>query len=632
MKNILFLFIIASLLVTSCSEDVTTSKTTVEEEPIKFLPFITVNLTSLKEFKETSKNWSITGNAFVDREQKKVLIPSKGTGLLVNIPVVGMNSNIFSKFEHGDIELELDVMMPVKSNSGIYFQGRYEVQLLDSWGKENPESGDMGGLYKRWDESKKEEKDRGFEGRSPNINAAKAPGLWQHFKIIFHAPTFDDSGNKVKNAWFEEVWLNGKLLHKNIEATGPSRAAAFSNEVPLAPLMFQGDHGPVAFRNIRYKLYKNNKINIVNLHLKEYESFSKKISKKIDTLTLVRSISVDTLTSTLISGKNKRRLLVFKGHLLIPTTGDYLFEILIKDAGGMLLVNSDTIINMDGDFGIDEPTFGKASLQKGEVPFTFIYNRSRTDQKGFTFQMEGPNIQKYYLTPQNSMVLKDWEAPDQIMLNSSDEVVMQRSFILHNKQKRTHSISVASPQKIHYAYDLALGSLLQFWHGSFLNVTGMWHSRGGEQTSDPDGVLVSSHGDPDFTYLKNEHFVWPDSIPNNITFKQNGYTIDKLGFPTFLHQIDDALISNKIVPSEGKRSLKRTISVQSSKAIWHKIGEGAIIEKLPDNSFAINDKSYFVEFPENSDLNPIIRNSNNKMELLIKIPKGKQELTYTIIW
>ena len=60
-------------------------------------------------------------------------------------------TNLLTVFEHSDIELELEVMMPKGSNSGIYLQGRYEVQLFDSWGKKVPQDTDCGAIYHRWD-------------------------------------------------------------------------------------------------------------------------------------------------------------------------------------------------------------------------------------------------------------------------------------------------------------------------------------------------------------------------------------------------------------------------------------------------------------------------------------------------
>ena len=79
-----------------------------------------------------------------------------GTGVLVNQNDETNRDNLLTTWEHGDLELKVDVMIPKGSNSGLYFQGRYEIQLLDSWGKENPTFADLGGIYQRWDKDKPE--------------------------------------------------------------------------------------------------------------------------------------------------------------------------------------------------------------------------------------------------------------------------------------------------------------------------------------------------------------------------------------------------------------------------------------------------------------------------------------------
>jgi hypothetical protein len=111
------------------------------------------------------------------------------------------DANIFSALEHGDMVLSLDFLVPKGSNSGIYLQGRYEVQLFDSWGKEIPLSSDCGAIYERWDESRPEGK-KGYEGHPPLANASLAPNLWQHLDITFQAPRFDASGKKIQPAPF----------------------------------------------------------------------------------------------------------------------------------------------------------------------------------------------------------------------------------------------------------------------------------------------------------------------------------------------------------------------------------------------------------------------------------------------
>jgi hypothetical protein len=137
-------------------------------------------------------------------------------------------------------------MVPKGSNSGVYFMGRYEIQVYDSYGVEKGEYPgiECGGIYQRWKDNK------GFEGHSPRVNASRPPGEWQTFDVVFQAPRFDQDGKKIANARFVKVIHNGQVIHENVELTGPTRGAAFEDEKPTGPLMFQGDHGPVAYRNL----------------------------------------------------------------------------------------------------------------------------------------------------------------------------------------------------------------------------------------------------------------------------------------------------------------------------------------------------------------------------------------------
>ena len=210
-----------------------------------------VSLASLSAFRPTSANWKIVGAATADRNLPLAMAEEPGTGVLVNRPTPGARGNLFTIWEHGDLDLSLDVMMPKGSNSGVYLMGRYEVQLLDSWGVKAPTFADLGGIYQRWDDARGAGRE-GFEGTPPRQNASRAPGLWQHLEISFRAPIFDGQ-RKVANARFLVVRLNGILVQENVGVTGSTRAAAFLDEAPTGPLMIQGDHGPVAVRNIRYQ-------------------------------------------------------------------------------------------------------------------------------------------------------------------------------------------------------------------------------------------------------------------------------------------------------------------------------------------------------------------------------------------
>lgn len=192
-------------------------------------------------------DWQIAGDALINPQDEKLLSAKPGNGVIVNGPT-GKTINILSKAEFGDVRAHVEFMVPKGSNSGVYFMGRYEIQVFDSWGVAEPHYSDCGGIYERWDDNRNPQ---GFEGHGPRVNASKAPGQWQSFDVIFRAPRFDEQGRKVANARFEKVVHNGVAVHADVEVTGPTRASTWNDEKPAGPLMLQGDHGPVAYRNIR---------------------------------------------------------------------------------------------------------------------------------------------------------------------------------------------------------------------------------------------------------------------------------------------------------------------------------------------------------------------------------------------
>ena len=175
-------------------------------------------------------SWAV-GTASVD--SKGALAFASGGADMVNTR--GGGSDIYTEQEFGDCVVEAEVMVPKGSNSGIYLMGRYEVQILDSFGKDKLTYQDMGAIY---------------SVAVPKINACKKAGEWQKFVIEFQAPKFDGD-KKTANAKFVKVTLNDVVLHENVEMKGPTPGGLTGKEAATGPIMFQGDHGPVAFRNIK---------------------------------------------------------------------------------------------------------------------------------------------------------------------------------------------------------------------------------------------------------------------------------------------------------------------------------------------------------------------------------------------
>ncbi len=170
-----------------------------------------------------------------------------GGGVIVNGPT-GKTANLCTSRAFGDIELYAEFMLAKDSNSGIYLQGLYEMQILDTWAKTGPLSyGDLGGIYHQWIDGK------GVGGSAPRVNAARRPGEWQSYQAWFRAPRFDASGRKTQPARFVRVLLNGQLVQQDVDVPGPTRAALDLPEGPSHPLMLQGDHGPIAYRHIHVR-------------------------------------------------------------------------------------------------------------------------------------------------------------------------------------------------------------------------------------------------------------------------------------------------------------------------------------------------------------------------------------------
>ncbi|MBX7167821.1 MAG: DUF1080 domain-containing protein [Pirellulales bacterium] len=119
-----------------------------------------------------------------------------------------------------------------RGNSGVYLQGRYEVQILDSFGLSG-EPNECGGIYKLI---------------PPRVNMCFPPLVWQTYDIDFRAARFDTAGRKLKNACITVV-QNGVPVHRNQEIPSKTGAGKPEGFEPL-PIKFQDHHDPVRFRNI----------------------------------------------------------------------------------------------------------------------------------------------------------------------------------------------------------------------------------------------------------------------------------------------------------------------------------------------------------------------------------------------
>jgi hypothetical protein len=183
--------------------------------------------------------WLAAGSVTLDPRDPHRFKAGAGTGVLLN-GGDGHGVDLILDTTHGDCQLHVEFNVSKGSNSGVYLQGQYEVQIFDSFGKKDADLryGDCGGIYNT---------------APPRTNASRAPGKWQTFDITFRAPRFDAQGKKIANARFVKVIHNGKVIHENVDVKGPTTASLGGPERPQGTLLLQGDHGPVAFRNLRLR-------------------------------------------------------------------------------------------------------------------------------------------------------------------------------------------------------------------------------------------------------------------------------------------------------------------------------------------------------------------------------------------
>lgn len=145
----------------------------------------------------------------------------------------------------GDVQLHIEWRSPKiiedkgqdRGNSGIFLMGKYEVQVLDSYGNETYYNGQAGSLYKQ---------------HIPLVNACRSPGTWQAYDIIFTAPVFKEDGSLDSPAYVTVIH-NGVLIQNHVALKGPTEYIGkpkYKSHPEKLPLMLQEHDNPVSYRNI----------------------------------------------------------------------------------------------------------------------------------------------------------------------------------------------------------------------------------------------------------------------------------------------------------------------------------------------------------------------------------------------
>jgi Domain of Unknown Function (DUF1080) len=579
-----------------------------------------IKLANLETFQPTGANWQITGDVYTPLQFKDSIIVKAGSGILVNRPTSAAHDNLFTSFQHGDMDVELDYLMAKGSNSGIYLQSRYEIQLFDSWLVMQPHAGDNGGIYERWDDSRPSGSN-GYEGYAPRQNASRAPGLWQHLYISFQAPRFDN-GKKTANAKFLRVVLNGVLLHENVELTGFTRAGKAGEEVANDALMIQGDHGVVAFRNIRFSNFNGTKPTITGI---SYAIYKGKYDKEpnLPTLKPFASGKVNSISTDLNGLPNNEFLLRYSGILHVAAAGDYHLNLLAPGSNSRVSINNKTIIPFNSS-----ATEGTINLGTGDWPIDILYSKYYDWVKtGLTLKVDGPGIRTFIISD-SKMPLAENDA-DPVLVQATANTVL-RSFVdLPGGTRVVHAVNVGSAGKVHYSYDMDHGTVIQVWRGDFLDATPMWHERG-DGSSKPLGA-VSYFGDPAFTVaaLANVDAPWPTDTTGS-GYRPKGYILNDKDEPSFQYLMQGLLVKDALHVSENKEGLQRTITLPPGAVNYYaRLTVAKTIEELTPTLYLVGDKLFYIQLDDSGGEKPLLRKSGSSVELIVPV---KNQLKYSILF
>ena len=149
--------------------------------------------------------------------------------------------NIETRKEHESVQLHIEWKSPIENkgegqsrgNSGIFFQGRYEVQVLNSYQNSTYPDGQAGSIYKQY---------------IPLVNSMRPTGEWQVYDIVFNAPKYNNSGDIIKSGSFT-VFHNGVLIQNNVEIKRPTMSIEKDTRKTLM-LQDHDKNGTVSYRNI----------------------------------------------------------------------------------------------------------------------------------------------------------------------------------------------------------------------------------------------------------------------------------------------------------------------------------------------------------------------------------------------
>ncbi|MBK9688747.1 MAG: DUF1080 domain-containing protein [Saprospiraceae bacterium] len=583
-------------------------------------------LNDLSSFRVQAGNWKTASSVYSafsrDHSHHKIEYVA-GSGILVNDNDKDHNSPLLSVMEHQDIDPEFEFMVPAGSNSGLYLQGRYEVQIFDSWGKKAADFTDLGGIYRNWESDPK----TAYAGKAPLMNAARPSGIWQKMFISFKGPRFDATGKKISNALFKKVMINGQLVHDNVEVPQPTGGPIVNNEVAKGPLMIQGDHGPVAFRNIRYRTFEDLAVSVENVTYKywkgpyEYED-DFKMKKEDKAGNSPEGITWDVSPVKDFFG------LQLSGDLNIPLDDTYYIST-IYNGNLAIYIDGQVVKKISRAWDWDRPAKSVIDLKAGKHKIDIYFCRADAwlpPAIGIFF--ESNKIVNHGIHARSSLQPRESNFP--ILVKPTDKPKILRAFLDYNgkrNERMTHTVGVGDPSGMHYVYNNGSGTLACIWRGEFVDATPMWHDRG-DGSFRPMGDVVYLNNKPQLDIVSDPSAKHIEAYQEG-SFKSRGYTITKeTNLPVFHYDWSGMKVHDLTYSDAKEQCLVREITVENpSPGARYRVANGKNIQMTGDGLYLV-DGRYFIELAEPDKA--MLRPGDTEADLFVKV--DNQPIRYKIIW
>ncbi len=405
----------------------------------------------------------------------------------------------------------------------------------------------------------------------------------------------------------EKVILNDLLIHSNVllpNLKNTNGSLRFSNEAGL-----------LAFKNFEYIGFeKKQPISIGNLTYTLEETYNSDRSFESKKQEKVSGKSA-SLTSDIPNNFNKY-ILHYKGDMNVEKDAVYGFT-LEHQGTGKLLIDGEQVVG-SGEYLYRNPISGLKEIKAGKHSFEYIYHPIYW-RPVFGVEVSGADFRPYALNDPKTLPTRQLDGGIFID-NVENKTKTIRSFLDFNGTKLTKVISVGTPEKIHYSFDLDNGSLLQVWKGKFADVTQMWHERGEPQLFYPSGLLTVLNDEIPFFELNSEAQPMPDVYTE---FVNAGYDLDENGTPTYSYNWKNANFTQKFSPS--KDGLLCEITSNETSKFGYTLAIGSEITKLSEKLYKVD--NFYVEINEKAKV--YIKENSGKYYLRTNLT-GK--IAYTLTW